>query len=144
MVERHSDAKSAAPNDFWSGVWQPFRHVGQQVAEFFAPNSEAFERDNAYIIEVELPGVAEDDVDVSVRDDRLVIRGEKRDEREEKGEHYFFSERTYGSFQRAFRLPADVDHAKIDAHFDSGVLKIAIPRNAPKAPAEQKIKIGKK
>ena len=49
-----------------------------------------------------------------------------------------------GQFQRAFRLPADVDHAKIDAHFDNGVLTIAMPRNVPKAPKEKKIKIGKK
>lgn len=144
MVERQLDVKTGDPGDFWSGVWQPFRQIGQQIAHVFSPSSEAFENEDAYTIQVELPGVTQDNIDVSIRDDRLIIRGEKRDMREEKGESYFFSERSYGEFQRAFRLPPDVDRSKVDAAFDHGVLKIVLPRAAKKEPKEQKIKVGTK
>lgn len=144
MVERNLEKGTTHPNEFWQGVWQPFRHLGQQVAQAFSPNSEASEDQDSYLIEVELPGVAEDDIEVSIREDTLIVRGEKRDQREESGKNYFFSERSYGAFQRAFRLPRDVDKNRIEASHTNGVLKLTLNRKSEPEAKEKKIKISTK
>jgi len=78
------------------------------------------EDEKVYKISAELPGIDAKDVDVSVFGDMLVLKGEKRQEREEKDKNYHLSERAYGSFQRAFELPASVDRNKIAADFSKG------------------------
>lgn len=116
-----------APN-FWSQIQTPLRQFGERVAEFFSPSSEAATTKDAYEISVELPGVEEKDIAVDLHGDQLTITGEKRAEREETGKDYYFSERSFGKFRRAFRLPADADAAKISATHKDGVLTIAIPK----------------
>ena len=101
MVDRHVDIRGPQENDIWSNIWNPFRQMGQQVADWFAPTSEASGEDGKYTVRVELPGVKQDDIDIAVRDDMLVVTGEKREDRKEEGESYFFSERRYGAFRRA-------------------------------------------
>ena len=91
------------------------------------------ETDAAYTVTAELPGVKEKDVEVSVSDDVLVIKGEKRHEKEEKSQNRHLSERSYGSFQRMFRLPHGTDGAGIQAHFRNGVLVVSIPKNATRS-----------
>jgi len=76
---------------------------------FSAPAIDLSEDDNAYKISVELPGLDAKDVNVSVSGNTLVLKGEKRQEKEEKDKNYHFSERAYGSFQRVFELPASID-----------------------------------
>ena len=78
-----------------------------RIADWFAPRAEATASNAHYEITMELPGVAQDDIEVSLHDGVLTVKGEKRSERKEEGEGYFFSEREYGRFQRTFRLPAD-------------------------------------
>jgi HSP20 family protein len=92
------------------------------------PAIDMSEDDKAYKISAELPGIDAKDIDVSVSGDMLVLKGEKRQEREEKDKNYHFSERAYGSFQRAFELPASVDRGKIAADFSKGVLTITLPK----------------
>jgi HSP20 family protein len=142
MVDRHVDIGTPQGSDLWSNIWQPFRQVGQQVAHLIAPSSEATGEDKQYTVNVELPGVKQADIDISLRDDMLVITGEKRDERKEEGENYFFSERSYGSFRRAFRIPQDVDQEAIGADFEDGVLTVSLPRSDKSAAQERKIEIG--
>src|SRR5215472_16475312 len=89
---------------------------------FSAPAIDMSEDDKAYRISAELPGIDAKDIDVSVTGDMLVLRGEKRQEKEEKDKNYHFSERAYGSFQRAFELPGSVDRNRIAADFSKGVL----------------------
>ena len=86
----------------WSQMMEPVRHLGRQVADLFAPSAEASSAENAYEIIVELPGVANEDIEVEVHDRRLTISGQKRSSRHEEGKHYFFSERVYGAFRRGF------------------------------------------
>ena len=86
MVDRHVDIRAPQGDDLWSNIWHPFRQIGHQVANLFAPNSEASGEDGQYTINVELPGVKQGDIDISVRNDMLVISGEKRDARTEEGE----------------------------------------------------------
>jgi len=91
------------------------------------------ETDKNYAITAELPGVDEKDVEVSVQDGVLTVRGEKREEKEEKTSHRYMSERRYGAFQRMFGLPKGTDESKVEASFHNGVLKISVPKTAATA-----------
>ncbi len=95
------------------------------------PNVEVKENGRSYTVAVELPGLDEKDVKVVVEDDVLTITGEKKLERSDEKTHY--SERSYGSFTRAFTLPADADRNAITARFSKGVLTLEIAKtvNAP-------------
>ena len=129
MVEKSELSPMAA--DYWSQLFTPVRHFGERVAEFFSPSSEAAATTDNYEISVELPGVGEDDIAVEVHDGRLTVTGEKRSRHEEKGKNFYFSERTYGKFHRAFRLPDDADDGKVLATHKDGVLTIKIAKVAP-------------
>lgn len=122
------ETTGAAHGDWWPYISGPFRNLGNRIHDFFSPQADAATTENAYQIELELPGVKEDDIDISLHDGVLMVKGEKRSEREEKGKSYYFSERAYGSFQRSFRLPGDVNPDKIDANFTNGVLSIKLPK----------------
>jgi len=122
---------------------EPLRHMGQKVADWFAPRSDASAAEDYYEINVELPGVKADDVDVSIHENSLVVGGEKRFEHEESGRTYFFSEREFGAFQRTFRLPPDADGEKIDAEFSDGVLHLKIAKRSSSQTVGRKIEVQK-
>ncbi len=128
---------------FWPSLYDPFRQLGSRVAEWVAPASEASEAGDVYKISVELPGVAEEDVDLSVADGVVTLKGEKKTEREEKGETWFFSERQYGAFSRSFRLPPDADPAGVDAALKDGVLTVTVPRKKAVEAPEARVKVRK-
>ncbi len=87
--------------------------------------------DTEYTVTVEIPGVDEKDVKLEVVNDTLTIRGEKKQEKEERDKNYYRMERSYGSFQRMLSLPEDADQDGIQAAFKKGVLTVTIPRKAP-------------
>lgn len=128
---------------WWPNLYEPLRNFGQKVADWFAPRSDASAMDKYYEINVELPGVKPENVDVTVHEDNLIVRGEKQSERKEEGRTYFFSEREYGAFQRTFRLPPDADNDKIDATFSDGVLCLKVAKRSAAEPAGKTIKIRK-
>jgi HSP20 family protein len=132
--------KTNAPA-WWPGFYEPFRHFGERIADWFAPRAEAKESNARYEITMELPGVAEKDIDVSLHDGVLTVKGEKISGRKEEGEGYFFSEREYGRFQRTFRLPADARGDDVAADFSNGVLKITVPKMAEEKQEAKKIKV---
>jgi HSP20 family protein len=101
------------------------------------------ENDKEIVFEAELPGIDEKDVQVSVRDGVLSLKGEKKSERDEKKDTYHLVERSYGSFERSFTLPDSADQDKIAANFNKGVLRIVVPKRAEAVKAEKKIPIGK-
>ena len=123
--------------------YDPIHKFGQKLADWFAPRSDASSLQDYYEINVELPGVSVENVDVSVHDNSLVVKGEKQYLREESGRTYFFTEREYGAFQRTFRLPLDADSASIDAKFTDGVLCIKIAKEKPAKAKEKKVKVRK-
>ncbi len=127
----------------WPTMFEPFRNMGRQVADWFAPASEAAVDENTYRIVLELPGVEDKDIDVSVNDGVVTVKGEKKSTREEKGETWYFSERQYGSFSRSFRLPPDADAGKVSADLKDGVLTVNITKKGPEAPESQKVTINK-
>src|SRR5262245_38053856 len=107
------------------------------------PSVDVRETDKEFVFEAELPGIEEKDVHLAVRDGILSLRGEKKSERDEKKDTYHLVERSYGSFERSFRLPDSADQDKIMANFDKGVLRIVVPKRANAVRAEKKISIGK-
>jgi hypothetical protein len=115
MAERHVPVH--AERGFLNSLLEPVREAGGWIAEIFRPASQANSATEACTIDVELMGP-----------DVLVFRGTKRDGREARGDGFIFSERTYGSFQRSFQIPSDVDTDKIDADFADGVLSVKLPR----------------
>jgi HSP20 family protein len=108
---------------------------------FSTPAIDMSEDEKAYKISAELPGIDAKDIDVSLTGDMLVLKGEKRQEKEEKDQSYHFSERSYGSFQRAFELPASVDRNKVAADFSKGVLTITLPKTAEAQRPAKKIDV---
>jgi HSP20 family protein len=106
-----------------------------------APVVDVVEKEKEYQISAELPGLDEKDVEVSVADDMLTIKGEKKEEKEEKAKNYYLSERRYGAFQRSFQLPAGVDAEKIEASFQKGVLTVILPKTPEAQKKEKKIAI---
>ena len=129
---------------FWPSLYEPFRGFGARLAEWVAPASEASTNGDGYRIAMELPGVAETDVAVTVDDGVVTVKGEKTASREEKGETWYFSERQYGAFSRSFRLPPDADDGKVRADLKDGVLTVTVARKAPEEAARAKsVPIGK-
>jgi HSP20 family protein len=94
----------------------------------WAPKVNVTENDNALLVTAELPGIDEKDIDVSLDNGLLTIRGEKKQEKEEKDKNFYRSERSYGMFQRSLALPVEVDENKIDAEYKKGVLKLTLPK----------------
>jgi len=126
---------------WWPSVYEPLRQVSSRIADWFTPASEASSKAESYEIAIELPGVDPDDVDISVHDGVLILKGEKRSGHEEEGDTYFFSERQYGAFSRSFRLPPDADGDAIKADMKDGVLSVSIPKKVEKEAKKTKVKI---
>lgn len=106
----------------------------------WSPAIEVFEKEDKYVVKAELPGLKEDDVDISVSDDTLTLKGEKKTEHEVKEEEHHWSERTYGSFLRTIRLPSDVETKKIEANYEDGMLEITLPKMAEVKPKKITVK----
>ena len=92
------------------------------------PSVDIAERESEYVVRVELPGVNKDDVRITLEDSHLTIRGEKKQEKESKEANYHRMERSYGSFQRSFALPASVKADKIEASYRDGILTVTLPK----------------
>lgn len=107
-----------------------------------SPRIDVRETDKTIEIEAELPGVAEDDLNVEIVNNTLTIRGEKRHEkRDERDGEYRYVERSYGSFSRTIPLPYDIDPDAVDAAFKNGVLTVSLPKPAEAQRASRKIAI---
>ncbi len=103
----------------------------------FYPSVDVKESDKEIIVTAELPGLEEKDFEVLMSDDTLTIKGEKKEEKEDKGKDYHRMERSFGCFSRGVPLPEGIDTSKVDAQFKNGVLKITLPRTED---AKSKIK----
>jgi HSP20 family protein len=96
-----------------------------------SPKVDLVEDEKEYRLTAELPGIDEKDLEVTLDEDNvLTIKGEKKEEKEDKGKNYFYKERRYGSFVRRLQMPDDVDVDKIEAKFRNGVLTLHIPKIA--------------
>jgi len=105
------------------------------------PRVDMDETDEEIRITAELPGVDRDDIEVSVSDDRITIRGEKKEQEEKKGRRYYTLERSYGYFQRSFYLPYEVESDGVDASFKDGVLTVKLAKPAAAREGIKKIPV---
>lgn len=121
-------------DDFWSR-FDRSTGASNGLLSVTGPRTDVTETDEAVEVSVELPGMDEKDIDVSLSDDVLTIRGEKKAEREEKKKGYYLAERSYGSFYRSIPLPPGVDSEKAEAQFKKGVLTVSLPKT-PEAQAK--------
>jgi HSP20 family protein len=108
------------------------------------PAVEIFEKEDKYVVKVELPGMKEEDVDVSVVGDALTIKGERKAESEVKEEDYHCCERSYGSFFRSIALPSNIDAEKVEANYEDGILEVGLPKIAEVKPTKISVKAKKK
>lgn len=117
---------------------------GEAAGEkFMAPSIDVAENESAITLTAELPGISEEDVDLSIHNGVLTLKGEKKMEKKDDKDNYHVVERRYGSFQRSMRLPSSVDEAAVAAKFDKGVLTVTMPKKPGTAPVERKIAIEK-
>ena len=115
-------------DDLWRGNGEPSRLPEAWGFEAVSPRVDETEDDKAFHIRVELPGMDKEDVDVALAEGLLTIRGEKKQEEEEKGKDFYRKERSFGTFRRTLPIPGEVDESKIDATFKKGVLCIDLPK----------------
>jgi HSP20 family protein len=115
--------------DFFPAGFGDFGRTG------WSPQVEVFEREGQFVVRADLPGLTKDDVKVEVADGALTISGERKSEHEEKGEGFYRSERSYGSFYRQIPLPEGVNADEAQATFNNGVLEISIqaPQRQPRS-----------
>lgn len=117
-------------DDVLRGGGRPAGFADPSAAEaLLSPQMDVSETDKEVRIKAELPGVNENDIDVSLNDDILTIRAEKKQERKEEREGVHFSERSFGTFQRSLRLPFQINADQVQARFENGVLSVAVPKS---------------
>lgn len=108
----------------------------------WSPPVDIAETNEAYVLHAELPDVKKEDIKLSIHEGVLMLQGERRQEREEKGKRFHRIERTFGRFQRSFTLPSSVDESKVTASFKDGVLNVIVPKTTQAPPQSKEIKIG--
>lgn len=141
-------------------TWSPFRDLvsmQREVGRLFdglfgdldgdgnyvtswSPRADVIENSESYVIKAELPGVNKNDVKITLRENVLTIKGEKKHEKEEKDHNLHRVERSYGSFERSFSLPSNVKSDKIDAAYKDGVLTVTLPKAEEAKPKEIEVK----
>ncbi len=143
--------------------WDPFRELedvsnrlnrifGQSLARTesgqpmlaladWAPSVDISETDTAYLVKAEIPGVKKEDVKVTIQDGMLTIRGERKQEKEEKGKKFHRIERSYGSFVRSFRVPDDADENSVKAEFKDGMLNVTLAKSDKAKPKSIEVSV---
>ncbi|HKC70145.1 MAG TPA: Hsp20/alpha crystallin family protein [Terriglobales bacterium] len=130
-------------NRLFQDVYSPNREEGLSTAAF-APPADVYEDENHVTLKLEVPGIDEKDLDIRVENNNLIIRGERKFEKEEKEENFRRVERQYGTFVRSFSLPSTVDTDNINASYDKGVLSITMPKRAEAKPKQIQVSSGKR
>jgi HSP20 family protein len=123
----------------WPRRWRrryPFGHLGE-----WRPDIDVFEREGKIVVRADLPGMKREDIEVSVEDDALVIRGKRQEEKEVKEENYYYAERASGEFSRSIRLPEGVTAEAITASYKDGTLEVEVARPAAPAPKRLNVEI---
>jgi HSP20 family protein len=109
----------------------------------FAPPVDVYEDEHNITLKIEVPGIDEKDINVSIENNTLTVRGERRFEKDEKEENFHRVERRYGSFTRSFTVPNTVDLEQVSAHYEKGVLKVRLTKRAEAKPKQIKVNVEK-
>ena len=123
--------------------WSEEKNDSLTTGYNWAPSIDVQDKKDKLIVKAELPGMEKEDVKITVENNYLYIKGEKKheEEKEDKEQGYYHRECSYGSFQRAINLPSEVDTTKIDAGYKNGVLKITLPKKEEAQPRQIDIDI---
>jgi HSP20 family protein len=116
----------------------------QLAAGTFVPAVDVYEDEHNLVLKMEIPGVNDEDLKVSLENNTLTVSGERKFEKEEKEENFHRIERRYGAFTRTFRLPSTVDPDKAEANYDKGILKLTLAKRAEAKPKTIKVATGAK
>ena len=124
-------------------LWADFFGEGELAArtETWVPAVDVSETKDAIFVKAEVPGMDPKDIDLSLSGDMLVIKGEKKEEKEEQDENFHRVEMRRGSFSRAIRIPVPVDKDKIEAKYENGILKIKLPKTEDTKPKQIEVKV---
>jgi HSP20 family protein len=127
--------------------WDPFRQMvpglfGAAEERTFLPSFEVKETKDGYLFKADLPGVKEEDIDISLTGNRLTVSGKRESEEGESGETYYTYERSYGSFSRSFTLPEGIDADHVKADLKEGVLSLLLPKKPELQPKKVSLKGG--
>lgn len=137
--ERLRDEMDSLFDEFYRGFsMEPF--YGGEAKPFY-PDIDVAETDKEIKISAELPGMDEKDIEVNLNRDSLTIRGEKKEEKEDKGKDYYHMERSYGSFNRTIPLPVEIESEKAEARFKKGILTVTVPKSEKSIESKKKIEI---
>jgi len=141
--------------------WDPFREVvalqnrvnsllggmnegdSSLTTASFVPAVDVYEDEKSVVLKLEVPGIEEKDLDVSIEKNTLTVKGERKFEKEEKEENFHRIERRYGSFYRAFTLPSTVDAENVQASYNAGVLRLELKKKPEAQPKQIKVNVGK-
>jgi HSP20 family protein len=149
-IERLRTEIDRLMGDFLRGYWHiPFRRPAVDVEPIWRgdiglaarPAVDIVDKDEAFKLTAELPGVDEKQIEIKFSDGTLTIEGQKQEEPEDAKQDHFVSERYYGEFHRTFRVPDGVDADKIAAHVKNGVLSVTLPKTAESRRKQKKIDI---
>ena len=130
-----------------NGLFQDYNRGKQGQDEFltggsFVPPVDIYENEHDFVLKLEVPGIEQKDVNITLENNTLTVRGERRLEREEKEENFRRVERQYGSFVRSFALPNTIDTENVQAGYENGILKIELSKRAEAKPKQIKVNIG--
>lgn len=126
---------------FWSFRWPSFEGLTIPETVAWTPKVDVFEKDNRLFTRVDLPGVKKENVKVEVTDGQLALSGERKEEKEEKKDNVYRTEREYGTFYRVVPLPEGVKPEEVKATFADGVLEVSVPLPARAEPKTKKVEI---
>ena len=129
-------------DEFYEKIGRHHASISGHVAEVGQPPADISDGELGFEVSIELPGIEEKDLDVTVVGDRLIVKGEKRQESEKKTKTYYSRERVYGAVERTFWLPPGVDGDKARAVYSNGVLHITMPRKKGSKAVGRKVQIG--
>jgi HSP20 family protein len=138
------------PLERFFGIREDFDHVMNDFLRGFGgplssrevfPVADVKEDEDKYTITLETPGIDKEDLKIKIKENSLMVEGEKKEENKEKGESYLRVERTYGRFRRAFSFASDLDEKKVNAEFKDGILTIVLPKSEKEKPKEIEVKV---
>lgn len=118
-----------------------FPSFGVNFENSFSPRIDISEKEDKLKVEAEIPGVKKEDLKITLQDNILTIKGEKKKENESKDNNYYRCERSYGTFSRSFTLPVEVNTDKVEAKFNDGMLIVELVKSEPKKAQEKLIEL---
>ena len=144
-AERESDSPFFAlqreMNDLFDNFFSSWDEAPARRFGAFSPSIDIDENDEAYTLTAEVPGLEKDDIDLELHGDFLTLKGEKREEKDEKKGACVYRERSVGRFERTIPVGSNIDREKIDAAFKNGVLTVTLPKTSEAKSAQKRIPV---